>query len=142
MRDRGYVSGGPRSREISASVMCADFLHLDNQFAALRRAGVDRLHLDFADGRFVPNIILGTEVFQLLPPRNDFFREAHLMMLAPERLLDLFIPHCDQVIFHVEATDRPEFCVEKIRLVLQAADLKGDGHITLDEWLAAIGNTP
>jgi ribulose-phosphate 3-epimerase len=115
MRATRFGSGGSQSREVSASVMCADFSQLEDQFAALQRAGVDRLHLDFADGRFVPNIILGTEVFQLLPPRNLFFREAHLMVLAPERLLDLFIPHCDQVLFHVEATDSPEDCIEEIR---------------------------
>ena len=28
------------------------------------------------------------------------------------------------------------------RLVLQAADLRGDGHVTLDEWLAATDITP
>jgi ribulose-phosphate 3-epimerase len=94
--------------------MCADFLHLEQQYAALRRAGVSRLHLDFADGSFVPNIILGTEIFQLLPPRDVFSREAHLMVVAPERLLELFIPHCDQVVFHVEATQTPEFCIERI----------------------------
>jgi ribulose-phosphate 3-epimerase len=95
--------------------MCADFTRLPGQYEALQRAGVTRLHLDFADGSFVPNILIGTEVFQLLPERSRFFREAHLMLKGPERLLHLFALHCDQIIFHVEGCENPAVCINRIR---------------------------
>jgi ribulose-phosphate 3-epimerase len=91
------------SNTLSASVMCADFRQLEAQLEALKRAGVHRAHLDFGDGRFVPNLPLGMEVFSQLPPRADWVRECHLMVEAPQALLHLFAPQSDMVIFHLEA---------------------------------------
>lgn len=91
------------SNALSASIMCADFRHLEAQLEALKSAGVHRAHLDFGDGRFVPNLPLGMEVFSELPPRADWVRECHLMVEAPQTLLHLFAPQSDMVIFHLEA---------------------------------------
>jgi ribulose-phosphate 3-epimerase len=101
--------------EISASVMCMDFSRLDEQLDALHSAGVTRLHLDFGDGHFVPNLILGTEVFQLLRHRDDFQVETHLMIDDPGRFLHLFAKGSHIVIFHPEATPDPQACIREIR---------------------------
>jgi len=101
--------------EVSASVMCMDFSRLDEQLDALHSAGVTRLHLDFGDGHFVPNLILGTEVFQLLRHRKDFRVETHLMIDDPGRFLHLFIKGSDFIIFHPEATPDPQACIREIR---------------------------
>jgi ribulose-phosphate 3-epimerase len=87
--------------------MCADFRQLEAQLEALKRAGLHRAHLDFGDGRFVPNLPLGMEVFSQLPPRADWVRECHLMVEAPQSLLHLFAPQSDMVIFHLEANVDP-----------------------------------
>jgi ribulose-phosphate 3-epimerase len=87
--------------------MCADFRHLEAQLEALKRAGLHRAHLDFGDGRFVPNLPLGMEVFSQLPPRADWAVECHLMVEAPQSLLHLFAPRSDMVIFHLEANVDP-----------------------------------
>lgn len=101
--------------QISASLMCADFRNLSQQLLELEAAGVTRLHLDFADGHFVPNILLGSEVFQMLPARDRAVRECHLMMREPMSLLDLFLPHADFVIVHLEAAKDPRSCIRRIR---------------------------
>jgi ribulose-phosphate 3-epimerase len=94
--------------------MCADFSRLPSQIRSLERGGIRRAHLDFGDGRFVPNLPLGVEVFGQLPPRTAWRRECHLMIESPERLLPLFVPHADLVAFHVEATPDPRGCAELI----------------------------
>lgn len=95
--------------ELSASLMCADFSRLGDQLAELRAGGVTRLHLDFADGHFAPNLILGTEVFAMLGRDSGFLVESHLMLQDPSPLLSLFLPGSDAVILHAESSgDLPD----------------------------------
>ena len=105
---------GPKL-EVSASVMCMDFARLDEQLDSLHAAGVTRLHLDFGDGHFVPNFILGAEVFQLLKHRPDFRLETHLMIEDPCSFLHLFTRGSDIILFHPEAAPDPERCLREIR---------------------------
>jgi ribulose-phosphate 3-epimerase len=108
----------PASRErveLAASLMCADFSRLAEQLDELREAGVPRLHLDFADGAFVPSLILGTEVFALLPDRGVFIVESHLMVREPARFVELFGRESDLVIVHAEALEDPAECFRRIR---------------------------
>ena len=43
---------------LSPSLMCADMLNLQSEITALDNLGVEYIHLDFMDGKFVPNITL------------------------------------------------------------------------------------
>lgn len=103
------------SDHLAASIMCADFRQLASQLADLRRGGVGRLHLDFGDGRFVPNLPLGVEIFGALPPRDDWARECHLMIEEPLPLIELFAPRADLLIFHLEAIGEPGQTIRTIR---------------------------
>lgn len=107
----GSVRRGPA---VAASLMCADFRRLDDQLTALGSAGVTRLHLDFADGWFVPNLILGTEVFALIQGQ-PFCIESHLMIREPARFVETFCRHSDVVIVHLEALTDPAACFRRIR---------------------------
>jgi ribulose-phosphate 3-epimerase len=95
--------------------MCADFRTLPRQLRALERAGVRTAHLDFGDGRFIPNFPLGVEIFSQLPPRTAWSRECHLMLQEPLGVVVLFAPHTDRIVFHLEATVDPLACVAAIR---------------------------
>lgn len=102
-----------RPVEISASLMCADFARLPAQLEEMRTAGITRLHLDFADGHFVPNLLLGTEVFQLIQGHH-FLVETHLMIERPELFLNRFDRDSDLIIFHREAARDPRSCLDAI----------------------------
>ena len=94
--------------ELSASLMCADFSRLHEQLSQLRAGGVTRLHLDFADGHFASNLLLGTEVFAMIGRDSGLTIESHLMVQDPSPFLHLFIPGSDVVILHIESqTDLP-----------------------------------
>ena len=101
--------------EISASLMCADFARLNEQLEELRESGIRRLHLDFVDGHFAPNLMLGTEVFALLEGHTGFLLESHLMVDEPLRLMHLFVGRSDWVIFHAETTVDPSSCINAIK---------------------------
>jgi ribulose-phosphate 3-epimerase len=96
--------------------MCADFGRLDGQLRDLRDADIRLLHLDFADGAFVPSLILGPEVFGLLRGHDEFILESHLMLNDPRRFIELFAPACASVIVHVEAAPDIGACIDAIHL--------------------------
>jgi ribulose-phosphate 3-epimerase len=95
--------------------MCADFAKLDRQLDELLVAGVRRLHLDFADGAFVPSLLLGTEIFSLLAGHAEFEVESHLMIRDPTRFAAYFGERSDLVIVHIEATPNVVECIDQIR---------------------------
>ena len=47
---------------LSPSVMCADLLNLSSEIEKLDKLGVEYLHIDFMDNKFVPNITFDTNM--------------------------------------------------------------------------------
>ncbi len=90
--------------KISASLMCADLLHLAEDVRELEQAGVDWLHFDIMDGSFVPNITLGPVVIERLRPASKLPFDVHLMIEEPIRYLDVFRQAgADLIVVHAEA---------------------------------------
>ena len=47
--------------KLTASLLCADVLTLGDELAELQEASIDYLHVDMADGHFVPLLGIGIE---------------------------------------------------------------------------------
>jgi ribulose-phosphate 3-epimerase len=62
------------------------------------------LHIDVADGHFVPNLLLGLDVVRQLRPRTSLPIDVHLMVENPDLYLDpLAESRVDWVAVHAEA---------------------------------------
>ncbi len=81
----------PRKIQLAPSIVCADWARLADHLRQLEALGVDRLHCDVMDGRFVPNITFGTEIVSKLRGLTNIPLESHLMIEEPERHLEAFV---------------------------------------------------
>ena len=74
------------------------------------------LHIDVMDGHFVPNITVGVPVAESLRKITRLPLDVHLMIEEPEKHIQPFArAGSDIIVFHIEATDRPEDLIARIR---------------------------
>jgi len=94
-----------RRLHIGPSILTANLLDLGNEIAAAETAGVDFIHLDVMDGRFVPNISFGPIVVAAVREATSLPLDVHLMIEEPERYVDEFIAAgAERITVHVEAS--------------------------------------
>lgn len=95
--------------QVAASILTADFGHLDRAVRKLERAGVDRLHLDVMDGHFVPNLTFGADVVGAFRRLTSLPLDVHLMISEPSRYVPRFLEaEPDTMTFHVEVEESDE----------------------------------
>jgi ribulose-phosphate 3-epimerase len=68
--------------------MCADLCHLEEGIRRLEAAGADMLHIDMADGHFVPNLLLGLDLVRQLRQKTALPLDVHLMVENPDDYID------------------------------------------------------
>jgi len=90
---------------LAPSLLAADFTQLKNQMLELADAGINTLHIDVMDGRFVPNITFGALVVRALRPLVDFHFDVHLMIVEPEKYIKDFVDAgANTITVHYEAS--------------------------------------
>jgi ribulose-phosphate 3-epimerase len=102
---------------LAASILSADFARLGEQVKGVERHA-DIIHVDVMDAHFVPPLTIGPVVVESLRPVTGLPMHAHLMIEAPERLLEDFAEAgTDIATFHVEAVSDPGEVVQGVRKV-------------------------
>ena len=103
-------------RNISPSVLSADFSNIKQQIELVEEAGATRLHLDVMDGNFVPNLTFGPIIIEGINKITNMHLETHLMINNPNKYLNDYIDAgSDTLIFHYEASDNVREDLEIIR---------------------------
>jgi ribulose-phosphate 3-epimerase len=102
--------------KIAPSILSADFGALAEDIARVEGAGVDQLHVDVMDGRFVPNITIGPPVVEAIRKRTRLPLDVHLMIVEPERYLADFVrAGADIVTVHAEASPHLQRALAQVR---------------------------
>ncbi len=75
---------------LSASILSADFGHLEDQIRQVEGSRVNWIHIDVMDGVFVPNISMGPFIVEQVHGITTLPLDVHLMIVNPERHIEAF----------------------------------------------------
>jgi ribulose-phosphate 3-epimerase len=128
---------------IAASILDADYAHLEHEVVRVAEAGIDAFSLDVMDGHFVPRLTFGDYVVARVRDWTDLPLEVHLMVERPETWVQRMADAgADMIVFHLEAVPDPLDVVERVRAEGRAAGLALRHDTPLervpDELLAAV----
>lgn len=103
--------------ELTASMMCADFGHLEQEVRNLEAGGIDSFHIDIMDGRYVPNYAMSLNDLRCIRALTNKPLDVHLMIEHPNTNISLFLNALregDTVYIHPEAEYHPSTTLQKV----------------------------
>ena len=94
-----------KKRNISPSILSANFTRLKEDINIVEELGVERLHIDVMDGHFVPNLTFGPFIIKQIREITNLHLETHLMISNPEKYIKHYAEAgSDTIIIHYEAS--------------------------------------
>ena len=103
--------------ELTASMMCADYGHLEKEVRDLEEGGIDSFHIDIMDGRYVPNYAMSLNDMRYIASATQKPVDVHLMIEHPNNTIALFLENLrkgDTIYIHPEAEYHPSTTLQKI----------------------------
>lgn len=101
---------------ISASILAANFAHLESDIHQAEQAGVDWIHVDVMDGHFVPNISMGPLIVETCRNITALPLDVHLMIENPDQYLEAFASAgANRISVHIEGNPNVHRTLQKIR---------------------------
>lgn len=117
----GFASSG-KPVHLGASIACANLARLEDDLRQLCAAGIDSLHIDMMDGRFVPNFGLDFTLMEtigrtgLAGQNGEIPMDCHLMIEEPERYVErAAAAGAAFITIHYEATRHAQRVLMQVR---------------------------
>lgn len=100
---------------ISASLLASDLINLESEIKRCEDAGVDLIHFDVMDGRFVEQITYGSPVLKWIRKATTLPLDVHLMVEDPTNQIEFFADSgADIITVHAESGCDVPRCLERI----------------------------
>lgn len=103
--------------ELMASMMCADYGHLEKEVRELEEGGIDSFHIDIMDGHYVPNYAMSLNDMRYISRMAKKPMDVHLMVEHPNNTIEIFVESLrpgDTIYIHPEAEYHPSATLQKI----------------------------
>ncbi len=95
---------------IAPSIIAGERENYEDKIRKVEREGVDMIHLDVMDGRFVPNTTFFADTIKKLRRLTSLPFDAHLMIEKPFNHIQEYIDaRCDIITVHAEACTEYDF---------------------------------
>lgn len=104
-------------KNISPSILSANFFNLEKQLTLLQKAGMEYIHIDVMDGHFVPNITIGPLICNSIAKNMPELKlDIHLMIENPLKYIDDFAKSKPYIIyFHQETENHMDRVISHIK---------------------------
>lgn len=103
-------------KKLAPSILAADFTNLEKEIRTVEMAGVDWIHCDIMDGKFVPNITFGPIIVKAVNKITKLPLDVHLMIEKPDNFLEDFVnAGADYITVHQEEVVHLHRTISKIK---------------------------
>ena len=111
-------------KNISPSLLSANFINLKEDIKIAEDLGVERLHLDVMDGHFVPNLTFGPFIIDQIRAVTNLHLETHLMIEDPHKYIkDYANAGSDTIVIHHESSKNVKSDLKTIRSLNKKAGI-------------------
>lgn len=101
---------------INPSLLNANTYRIKEQLDQLKKGNITHLHIDIADGHFVPVMSFGANTVRDLKKETDLVLDCHMMVEKPEEKIPAIIEAgADIITVHAEATAHIYKVMQKIQ---------------------------
>lgn len=102
--------------KFAASLMCANYLNIEEDIKKLDKAKIDYFHIDIMDGHYVPNLAMNLNMIEQLKEITNTPMDVHLMVDNPEEYIkNLANLKVEYASFHFSVSDYPLRLVDSFK---------------------------